>query len=67
MSTCQCEKCSKRTKKSCGRTYREDLSSQEKIRYQSPRFWCQCGAWKYDDALSCEDCWAEQGGYDENR
>jgi hypothetical protein len=68
MSTCQCEKCVARgKKKACARVYREDLTSSEQARYSSPRFWCQCGAWKYDDAPCCEDCWEEQGAYSENR
>lgn len=62
MKKCTCETCQPKIKH-CNRLYKENMSSAEQVRFSSQRFWCQCGAWKYGDAMSCEDCWREQEAY----
>ena len=64
---CDCNKCkaSRGQAVSSGptRLYKRDMSSAEQNRYSSPKFWCQCGAWKYDDAPCCDTCWKEREPY----
>jgi len=61
---CDCTKCkASRQPVGDGRVFKKDLKPEDRQRYSDPKHWCQCGAWKYHDALSCDVCWARGDGY----
>lgn len=60
---CDCTKCKRARNQSPTKLTRDQLSSADRYRYSDPNFWCQCGAWKYNDAPCCEECWKEREAY----